>query len=79
MSSQQNSQGWQRGVNQQGNQYDHRGDGAAQGGKAAWEVTTLIFGFLLQTLASASKTIVRFLQSSSEVNEKHLNADDELV
>jgi hypothetical protein len=32
MSSQQNSQGWQRGVNQYGNQYDHRGDGAARGG-----------------------------------------------
>lgn len=33
MSSQQNSQNWQRGTNQYGNQYDHRGDGAAQGGK----------------------------------------------
>ena len=32
MSSQQNSQNWQRGVNQYGNQYDHRGDGAAPGG-----------------------------------------------
>lgn len=32
MSSQQNSQDWQRGVNQDGNRYDHRGDGAAQGG-----------------------------------------------
>ena len=34
MSSQQNSQNWQRGTNQYGNQYDHRGEGAAQGGKA---------------------------------------------
>ena len=33
MSSQQNSQDWQRGTNQYGNQYDHRGDGAAQGGR----------------------------------------------
>lgn len=36
MSSQQN---WQRGTNQYGNQYDHRGDGAAQGGKANEERT----------------------------------------
>jgi hypothetical protein len=33
MSSQQNSQNWQRGTNEYGNRYDHRGDGAAQGGK----------------------------------------------
>ena len=33
MSSRQNSQNWQRGINQYGNRYDHRGDGAAQGGK----------------------------------------------
>ena len=32
MSSQKNSQYWQRGTNQYGNNYDHRGDGAAQGG-----------------------------------------------
>ena len=27
-----NNNDWQRGTNQYGNQYDHRGDGAAQGG-----------------------------------------------
>ncbi|CAF1433208.1 unnamed protein product [Rotaria magnacalcarata] len=32
MSSNSNYTQWQRGTNQNGNQYDHRGDGAARGG-----------------------------------------------
>jgi hypothetical protein len=43
MSSQQN---WQRGTNQYGNQYDHRGDGAAQGGNS----THLLYIYLAECI-----------------------------